>query len=134
MKKGYVSVSGRPDGGDTAHGVRPVRFNSLFPDPLTLRHPPPASLPKPTSLRGEITFWHSFTQGPRLETIQAAADQFMTDHPKGKNQYRDLFLGRLLHQVDHGSGLRQRPRCVHRSGGPSGGDDPTPMPSYPWTI
>ena len=31
-EKGYVSVSGRPDGGDTAHGVRPVRFNSLFPD------------------------------------------------------------------------------------------------------
>ena len=24
-------------------------------------------------LQGEITFWHSFTQGPRLETIQAAA-------------------------------------------------------------
>ena len=35
-------------------------------------------------LEGEITFWHSFTQGPRLETIQAAADQFMTDHPKVK--------------------------------------------------
>ena len=35
-------------------------------------------------LEGEITFWHSFTQGPRLETIQAAADQFMTDHPQVK--------------------------------------------------
>lgn len=33
-------------------------------------------------LEGEITFWHSFTQGPRLETIQAAADAFMKDHPK----------------------------------------------------
>lgn len=32
-------------------------------------------------LKGEITFWHSFTQGPRLETIQAAADGFMTEHP-----------------------------------------------------
>lgn len=32
-------------------------------------------------LAGEITFWHSFTQGPRLETIQAAADKFMEDHP-----------------------------------------------------
>lgn len=35
-------------------------------------------------LEGEITFWHSFTQGPRLETLQAAADQFMVDHPKVK--------------------------------------------------
>lgn len=35
-------------------------------------------------LEGEITFWHSFTQGPRLETIQAAADAFMKDHPKVK--------------------------------------------------
>lgn len=32
-------------------------------------------------LEGEITFWHSFTQGPRLETIQAAADQFVVEHP-----------------------------------------------------
>ena len=33
-------------------------------------------------LEGEITFWHSFTQGPRLERIQAAADAFMAEHPK----------------------------------------------------
>ncbi len=32
-------------------------------------------------LEGEITFWHSFTQGPRLEVIQATADQFMIDNP-----------------------------------------------------
>lgn len=38
----------------------------------------------PAELEGEITFWHSFTQGPRLETIQAAADQFMKDNPKVK--------------------------------------------------
>ena len=35
-------------------------------------------------LEGEITFWHSFTQGPRLERIQAAADAFMAEHPKVK--------------------------------------------------
>ncbi len=35
-------------------------------------------------LEGEITFWHSFTQGPRLEKIQAAADAFMELHPKVK--------------------------------------------------
>lgn len=33
-------------------------------------------------LEGEITFWHSFTQGPRLETLQAAADSFMEANPK----------------------------------------------------
>jgi len=33
-------------------------------------------------LEGDITFWHSFTQGPRLETIQEAADKFMEEHPK----------------------------------------------------
>lgn len=35
-------------------------------------------------LEGEITFWHSFTQGPRMETIQAAADAFMKENPKVK--------------------------------------------------
>lgn len=33
-------------------------------------------------LEGDITFWHSFTQGPRLETIQKAADKFMEENPK----------------------------------------------------
>lgn len=33
-------------------------------------------------LEGDITFWHSFTQGPRLETIQKAADEFMEENPK----------------------------------------------------
>lgn len=35
-------------------------------------------------LEGEITFWHSFTQGQRLEVIQKAADKFMTENPKVK--------------------------------------------------
>lgn len=35
-------------------------------------------------LEGEITLWHSFTQGPRLDTIQAAADAFMKENPKVK--------------------------------------------------
>jgi multiple sugar transport system substrate-binding protein len=35
-------------------------------------------------LEGEITVWHSFTQGPRLEFMQAAADTFMDTHPKVK--------------------------------------------------
>ena len=39
---------------------------------------------QPEELEGEITFWHSFTQGPRMEKIQAAADAFMEQHPKVK--------------------------------------------------
>ncbi|HEY9575606.1 MAG TPA: extracellular solute-binding protein [Lachnospiraceae bacterium] len=35
-------------------------------------------------LSGEITFWHSFTQGPRLEVIQATADSFMKENPEVK--------------------------------------------------
>lgn len=35
-------------------------------------------------LSGEITFWHSFTQGPRLESIQSTADEFMKEHPDVK--------------------------------------------------
>lgn len=33
---------------------------------------------------GEITVWHSFTQGPRMEFMQSAADAFMEEHPKVK--------------------------------------------------
>lgn len=33
------------------------------------------------ALEGDIVFWHSFTQGPRLEVIQETADQFMADNP-----------------------------------------------------
>lgn len=35
-------------------------------------------------MSGEITFWHSFTQGPRLESIQSTADKFMEEHPDVK--------------------------------------------------
>lgn len=35
-------------------------------------------------LAGDITFWHSFTQGPRLEVIQQAAKEFEAKHPKVK--------------------------------------------------
>lgn len=32
-------------------------------------------------LSGEITFWHCFTQGVRMDAVQAAADAFMAEHP-----------------------------------------------------
>ena len=39
---------------------------------------------KTGELSGEIVMWHSFTQGPRLESIQKSADEFMKKHPKVK--------------------------------------------------
>lgn len=44
-----------------------------------------AAMPKDNQeLAGNITFWHSFTQGPRLEVIQKAAQEFEQKHPKVK--------------------------------------------------
>ncbi|KGQ69587.1 sugar ABC transporter substrate-binding protein [Chelonobacter oris] len=40
--------------------------------------------PQNGELAGNITVWHSFTQGPRLEVIQAAANDFMQQHPQVK--------------------------------------------------
>lgn len=34
-----------------------------------------------TKLEGEITFWHSFTQGPRMESLQKSAEDFMAANP-----------------------------------------------------
>lgn len=34
------------------------------------------------ALKGEITFWHCFTQGVRMEAVQAAADSFMKANPE----------------------------------------------------
>ena len=41
-----------------------------------------AEVESEAELEGDITFWHSFTQGPRLETLQAVADKFMEENPK----------------------------------------------------
>ena len=46
------------------------------------REEPAATTTADGELEGDITFWHSFTQGPRLETIQKAADEFMEENPK----------------------------------------------------
>lgn len=34
-----------------------------------------------SALSGDITIWHSFTQGARMEAVQAAADKFMAANP-----------------------------------------------------
>lgn len=38
----------------------------------------------PGELSGEITFWHSFTQGPRFESINEAAKEFEEENPNVK--------------------------------------------------
>ncbi|MGM0209310.1 multiple sugar transport system substrate-binding protein [Enterococcus sp. DIV0421] len=43
-----------------------------------------ASTDKSGELSGDLVMWHSFTQGPRLESIQKSADEFMEKHPKVK--------------------------------------------------
>lgn len=54
---------------------------------------PPASSSQSGELSGEITFWHSFTQGARMEAVQAAADQFMADHPGVKINIETMAWG-----------------------------------------
>ena len=44
-------------------------------------------------LQGEITFWHSFTQGARMEAIQAAAEAFMAEHPGVKINIETMAWG-----------------------------------------
>lgn len=41
----------------------------------------PAAPAEPAKLEGEITFWHSFTQGPRMESLQKSASDFMAENP-----------------------------------------------------
>ena len=44
-------------------------------------------------LSGEITFWHSFTQGKRMEAIQDAANEFMAMHPGVKINIETMAWG-----------------------------------------
>lgn len=45
---------------------------------------PDTNVSEVSELDGEITFWHSFTQGKRLDVIQKVADEFMQENPKVK--------------------------------------------------
>ena len=44
-------------------------------------------------LKGEITFWHSFTQGKRMESVQQAAEEFMQMHPGVKINIETMAWG-----------------------------------------
>ena len=64
-----------------ACGSDPNSGNSNPPSDNTGAAQPSGNGGGDTPLEGEITFWHSFSQGPRLETIQAAADAFTKANP-----------------------------------------------------
>lgn len=69
-----LTACGGPSGGGSTPTPAPA---TTTPDGDTPDTPDAPDAP----LEGEITFWHSFSQGPRLETIQAAADAFVAANP-----------------------------------------------------
>lgn len=69
-----LTACGGPSGGGSTPTPAPA---TTTPDGDTPDTPDAPDAP----LEGEITFWHSFSQGPRLETIQAAADSFVAANP-----------------------------------------------------
>ena len=74
-------LAGCSGGGDTAESTDPSGSTSGQPSA------------EAGELSGEITFWHSFTQGARMEAIQAAADQFMADNPGVKINIETMAWG-----------------------------------------
>ena len=66
-------------------------------------------------LKGDITFWHSFTQGPRMEVIQQTADQFMKDNPGVKIKI-ETSHGRFLYKMDDRISIR---KCTRHEYGTS---------------
>lgn len=74
-------------------------------------------------MKGDITFWHSFTQGPRLEVIQETADQFMKDNPGVNIKIETFSWGGFLHQMDNWTGFRKCARYEYGTSGACGRDD-----------
>lgn len=74
-------LAGCGGGGDTVESTDPSGSTSGQPSA------------EAGELSGEITFWHSFTQGARMEAIQAAADQFMADNPGVKINIETMAWG-----------------------------------------
>lgn len=54
---------------------------------------PPTTEATPADLEGEITFWHCFTQGARMEAVEAAAKSFMDLHPGVKINIETMSWG-----------------------------------------
>ena len=61
-------------------------------------------------LEGEITFWHSFTQGARMEAVQKAADKFMEANPGVKINIETYSWGDF--NTKWNAGLTTGDRCA----------------------
>ena len=72
-------------------------------------------------LEGDIVFWHSFTQGPRMEKIQAAADEFMELHPKVNITIETFSWADFYTKWT--TGLRERAGHQQHHCHPAGGND-----------
>lgn len=75
MLVSLLAACGSPSGGGTDTQTTPPPTSAPSSEPTA------SGGDEPAALEGEITFWHSFSQGPRLETIQAAADAFVEANP-----------------------------------------------------
>lgn len=76
---GGGSDTGNTPAGDTKEAAADAGTGNTAPENAGAGNTDPDG-----ALAGEITFWHSFTQGARLDVIQATADQFMQDNPNVK--------------------------------------------------
>ena len=82
-------------------------------------------------LKGDITFWHSFTQGPRLEVIQETADQFMKDNPDVNITIETFSWGGFLYEMDHRPCIRECAGYEHCTSRSCGRDDGRRGPGSP---
>lgn len=77
-------MSGCSGSSSSSGGGTPASSAPASSDPAASASTPSAAPATAEKLSGEITFWHSFTQGPRLDNIQKAADDFMKENPDVK--------------------------------------------------
>lgn len=64
-----------------------------------------------TALEGEITFWHCFTQGARMEAIDAAAAAFMEANPGVKINIETMSWGDFNTKWNAGLTTGDLPEC-----------------------
>ena len=83
MKKSTCISAGRRYGSVPAGRLRRLLFNGgqHGRHQHCCFHGASSTAESDAPLEGEITFWHSFTQGARMEAVQKAADKFMEANP-----------------------------------------------------
>lgn len=75
-------------------GSKPVEAKPVETKPAEANTPEaPTAAPVEAELEGEITFWHCFTQGARMEAVEAAAKSFTELHPGVKINIETMSWG-----------------------------------------